>query len=136
MIKRLFVVGLVLILTGGIGFVALRASQGKKCLFSCRNKNRSEVSTPKANECSYRPAAESEKKVDCNFESKDVFEVLNYLAQQGLNIVYVSPLANTGEKITVQLSQIPVTSAAVSVLRVAGWKFDLTPEKVLLVFGR
>lgn len=134
MTRRLLAVGVALVLIGGLGAVAYRASKSKKCLFQHCGKKNSKVNAVCLPVVVSEPA---EKKIDCDFDQKKISEVLKSLEAQGLNVVYRAPLAQQyDELVTLRVKQMPVSAAAIAMLKAAGWKYEVTPEKILIVFGR
>lgn len=130
MTKRLLLLGLVFLLIGSAAAVAWRCARKH-----CSKKRSAAVSMtcPKKAECA--PAA-TEKKIDVQFESKNLLEILNFLAEHGLDFIYSEPSLLKDVSVTVKLTQVTVTEAASAILKLTGLKFELTPEKIFIVLGR
>jgi hypothetical protein len=129
--KRLLMVGLAFLFVGSLGAVAYRVA--KK---GCGSSKRAAV-WKKACAVECAPAkVQNEKKIDVQFESKNLLDVLNFLAEQGLNLVYSEPSLLKDVVVTAKLKQVTVTEAASAILKTLNVKFELTPEKILIVAGR
>ncbi|MBI2901000.1 MAG: hypothetical protein HYY17_12510 [Planctomycetes bacterium] len=139
MIRRLLIAGLVLVLVGGTAAVVHRvAKKNRKCLFSCRDKskpaNAQSLCGPVKPPAPVDAVAD-ERTIDLDAENEKVSKVLKSLEAQGLNVVYKAPFA-LDDDVTVHVKRVPVSAAAIAVLKAAGWKYELTAEKILIVFGR
>lgn len=128
MTKRLLLLGLVFLLIGGVSAAVYRCAKKR-----CHRKRETPVSMacPKRVDC-----APAEKKIDVTFESKNLLDVLNFLAEQGMDFVYSEPSLLKDVSVTAKLTQVTVTEAASAILKLSGLKFELTPEKIFIVLGR
>lgn len=129
MTRRLLIVGVVLLLVGG---VAAAVHQVRKCRKNCRIAKHERIEAKAARTC-----APAERKIDLAVEGKSLADVMIFLASQGLNFVYSDALADLQSvKVTANLKQVTVEAAACAVLKSVNWRYELTPEKILVVFGR
>lgn len=133
MAKRLLILGLAFLFIGGTAAIVYRVAKRH-----CSKKRRpapTSMACPKRVDCAPM-AKEDEKRIDVNFESKSILDVMNFLAEHGLDFVYSEPSLLKDVSVTAKLTQVTVTEAASAILKLSGLKFELTPEKIFIVLGR
>ncbi len=136
MTRKLLVLGVVLLLIGGVAAAVIQMRKKRACIFAQRNHAKKSVvcndlQLPK------RHCSGVDKRIDVEVSAKPLVDVLNFLASQGLNLVYCHAFAapEEGGAVTVSLKQVTVEAAG-AVLKSVGWRYELTAEKILIVFGR